>query len=339
MLISTFSNIDKRKDSFIHENISSFIEKKTTLNHGKNYAAFLLNVEKELESGYSGSPIYDDDTAHVIGIVNIRDGIDNAYAIDIQEVKELIDDLEVTVFKDIPKKEFREPIARVIFEHQGDDNYKLRVNQTELFESDSIDIFTNQEEIIDKIYNYCCTLPSGEKRDNEIQLVELVMPHQLFSKDIALWENTEGATLFEECGSGVLIRTIDKVNQSNFKKEASRELWDKHIHKLNCFEEVSCGIGDRFIKNSKILSYYLEHSSCEETPFKKIVSNASIFLWINKCDNIQKYETFLSDIKSQTLEEFPKIFRDNVMKSSYACSMNANLMWDNPNTLPKADYE
>jgi len=339
LVISTFSNIDKNKDSFIHENIYSEIEQLTTLNHGKNYVAFLLKVQEELESGYSGSPLYDHNTGHVIGIVNIRDGVDNAYAIDIQEANELIDGLEITIFKDFQKKEFDEPIARVVFEHKMDNKYMLWINQTELFDKNSIDIFNNKEKIIDKIFNYCYFLPTGEERERDIQLVELVIPHNLFCEDIGLWENSEEDTLFEECGSGVLIRNINKLNESSSKKNNHIQLWNKFINGLQCFEEISCGVADRFIKNSDILSYYLENSSHEKTPFKKIVSNSSIFLWINNCDDSEKYEKFLSIMKIQNLENFPKTFRRHVMQSSYQCAMNVNLMWDNPNTLPKAYYE
>jgi len=165
------------------------------------------------------------------------------------------------------------------------------------------------------------------------------MPHNLFSKDIGLWESSKDERLFEVCGSGVLVRNVKKVEQAESKKVKSIKLWDKTVNQLKCFEEVSCGIADKFVKNSDVLSYYLENASDDATPFKKIVSNTSILVWINNCDNSQKYQEFLSDIKSQNLEEFPKKFRRHVTKSSYQCSMNANLMWDNPNTLPKAYYE
>lgn len=340
LIISTFSNIGKNnKDSFIHENIKATVEEKTFLNHGKNYAAFLLNVDEALESGYSGSPLYDHNTGHVIGVVNIKDGDSNAYAINIQEAKELIADLEITIFKDIPKKEFDEPIARIVFEHKIENTYKLSINQTELFNGESIDIFANKQRLIDEIYKYCYYLPTGEERESEIELVELVMPHNLFSKDIGLWESSENDTLFEVCGSGVLVRNVKKVEQAESKKVKSIQLWNKTVNKLKCFEEVSCGIADKFVKNSDVLSYYLESASHESTPFKKIVSNTSILVWINNCDDSEKYQKFLSDIKNQNLEEFPKKFRRHLTESSYKCGMNTNLMWDNPNTLPKAYYE
>ena len=295
-------------------------------------------MDTPLESGYSGSPLFDSNTNHIIGIVNIREGDDKGYAIDIKYVKELIADIEVSVLEDNINQEHHEKVARVIFEPKSNDKYKVRINQTELFDGESVCLLKKQEKIIEKINNYCTTLDCGAEREPELELIELVIPHSLFNKDIPLWEDGDGDNLVSNVE--VLIRNIAKTEQSLSKKEASKILWNSTIESNNTFVNLSAKVsGKNFMKDKTKLVAYVNEVSSEETPFKKVVSHSHIVLWINRCENVEQYTTFLEEIIKETVNDFPSKFRDKLTKSTDSCAFNANLMWDNPNTLPKAYYE
>jgi hypothetical protein len=338
LIISTYSNIDSTKRSFIHENINATIKTKTSLHHGRNYDAFELCVEEPLESGYSGSPLFDSNTEHIIGVVSVKEGEDRGYAIDIKYVTELMEDIEVSKLPDNMNKEFREERARVVFDHQGEDRYKIRIHQTELFDGNTVDVVEKKEELIDEIQRYRRYLPTGEERVLEIEMVELVIPHLLFHEDIGLWEDGEGEMLIEE--SQVLIRHLDRANQSNLKKEANKTLWREALTSTQSFKEQSVKVNNSvFIKDSHKLSAYLDSVSSSSTPFKKVALHSNIFIWINECAEVEHYQTFLEQLFGQTLEAFPSKFREALAISTNSCAFHANLMWDDPTTLPKAYYE
>ncbi len=335
LIVSTYKESDG--EGLIHENIDIEIIRETTLDSGKGYQAFELEVDEPLIKGYSGSPLFDGYTNSVVGVVNIKDGRDGGYAVDIQHCQELIENIKIANLEDTMYKE-KEEIARVFFDHQEGDLYKVLINQTELFDAESINIEEDKVKLIGAINHYCCYHICGTEREFPIEMLELVLPSSLLSEDIALWEDEEGENLVDNVE--VLLRSYARVEQSKLQELNSKKLWKNSIESSDNFKELSVKVsGGRFTKDKKFISAYLEIPSEENTPFNKIAKHSCIALWINRCDDVEKYQKLLEVLLSEKLIDFPSKFRTKLAQSTDSCAYNANLMWDDPNTLPKAYYE
>ena len=336
LVIFTFK--DSGGEGLIPDDIDVKIICETTLDYGRVYQAFELEVNEPLDAGYSGSPLFDGYTHSMVGVVNIKDGRDGGYAVDIQHCRELIDDIKVVDVEDTMHKE-KEEISRVFFDHQEGDFYKISINQTELFDGESINIEEDKVKLIGAINNYCCYHTCGEERELEIEVVELILPFHLLDKDIALWKDKDSENLVDNVE--VLLRSYDRLEQGNLKKIKNKKLWKKSMDSDNNFKALSVNVsGSKFTKNKNFISAYLEAPSEISTPFEKIVKQSNIILWINRCSDVEEYQKVLEKLLKNRLKELPFEFRTQLTQlTDDSCAYHANLMWDDPNTLPKAYYE
>lgn len=274
----------------------------------------------------------------MIGVVNIKDRRTGGYAIDIKYVKELIDDIEVSTLEDNTSLEYEEESVRVLFEHDEEKKYKIEINEKE-FSEESVDIedVTVQRNIIQAINTFRCYIDE-EERDDEIKKIELILPHTLFCKNIGLWKDNDGNNLVDDCS--VIIRSYAKLKQTNKKRKNDIILWKETLDSRKTFEDFSIKLsGTRFISDESKLSIYIENETEEETPFQKISKNCRIGVWINNCNDIDKYSNFLTELSSHNMDDLPLKLRTLMATNANNCSTDINFMWDDPNILLKANYE
>lgn len=236
----------------------------------------------------------------------------------------------------------------VFFIPLGDYKYRIQINQDILFDNEEITIFPSKTD--DKLIDQEKEISASKTKiveeikrymeDMVTNIVELVLPRELYSEDIALWKDNNNIRLINHCH--LVIRSYAKTEMSKKVKQNAKKRWDTCYSKYKDHSLKSasvcttCEVG---MDTDKISTIVEERAEPDKSTFYGIDNFYFIAFWINDCNDIKKYKNFISAIIAKPLNTIPHIIRSHITPKLSDCSSHINFMWDNPNTLPKAHYE
>jgi len=329
--LKTLSPISNDALSFDPKSIQLEYRDKEPLDYCHNPSdAYLFRSGSRIEGGYSGSPIIDDRTNKVIGILNItrEEQSRECKGLAISNVVKIFPEIE-SELKIISKKSNKITVVARVNSRQTYDF--ILNNDDETFLNFDINDQEQQRTLVDYIFDLTGGIPN--------KTIEFFLPPKLFSVNIHLWKSSRNRRLIEK--HSVYLRSLNLAKTSGELKAYWEKKWDKDYaqYQEKLFKESITVIDEDRQFHPDIVSAVCDGSMVfEEDDFMDLEDDfISIAIWKSECEDGAKYDSFIDTIKEQGFYDFRQAFKSEIFKRKRCCSSHTVLMWNNPRDLPKKD--
>ena len=282
---------------------------------------FLSTVE--IKSGYSGSPIIEKDK--VVAILNIAEDEIIAKALAIENIYKVFTDYFTK-----PNIHQESKILSLCFKKQNG-VYVITINNNpieQFFSFEQLSQEDNIKIIINKI---------KEKVTLSTETLEIFLMPELFTLGINEWQYYTKIKLSQKFR--ILFRSVLLKDSKGDFLEHWKTRWEEHWEEYACqsFKATMCNIKDDDCLDSSIISAIFNKETLDESDFEFLIAEyISIAIWKrNFSHETERYVEFLNKFEQHNFEIIPKNFQSCVKEFP----RDIALMWDDPTTLPKKDFQ